>query len=543
MTAARTPVQLAGVSPSAPGRDETAWRAGFVLLAAGLFGLYLLDPPNVPDLAAQTARAEAAKDGAYLWWTGWFGGVVQPSYSVFSPFVMAKIGVGLSAALAGVAACAAAPVLFEGTRRPRAASAVFGVGVLLNVLGGRVTFALGFAAAVIAAALLRRRRAWWAGAAGVAACLLSPLAGLWLGLIAVTVAIVDTSRRRAAVGVSAALVGVALTLALVFRNSGPMAFPWWHVAMALCAIAGVLVACQDRAVRVGALLFGLAVVAFAVVPTAVGTNMMRLVWLTAGPVVVATGTIAVGRVALRRTGVALLTVGALLWPTVDLSLELAKASSPAASPAYYAPLVEELGRQARAAGPAALGQRLEIIDPASHWSAAYVAPTVPIARGWDRQADRAANPLFYDGTLTADSYRTWLHELAVRWVALPSEGSLDYAAQAEADLVRSGLPYLTPVWSNASWQLFQVTDAAPLVRGAQLVELDASEITFVAPQAGPVHLQIRWSPLLALTGAGGETGCVRERGPWTSVDVTSPGTYTLVSKLALPTGDDRTDCN
>jgi hypothetical protein len=532
---ARTRVELAGVPAT---RDEAAWRTGFILLAALLFSLYLIDPPNVPDLAAQTARAEAAKDGAYLWWTGWFGGLTLPNYSVASPFIMAEFGVGLSAALAGVAACAAAPVLFEGTRRPRAGAAIFGIGVFLNVLGGRVTFALGFAAAVIAAAALRRCKGWWAGGSAVVACLLSPLAGLWLGLITVTVAIVDPVRRRSAIAISSSLIIVALGLTVVFQNSGPMAFPWWHVALALVAVGGVYAVCPDRGVRIGALFFGLAVVGFALVPTAVGTNMMRLVWLTAAPAVVATG-----HVALRRVGVAVLGVGALVWPSVDLSLELAKASSPAASPAYYQSLVDQVRKRTASAGPDAQGQRLEIVDPASHWSAAYVAPSVPIARGWDRQADRSANPLFYDGSLTADTYRAWLHDLAVRWVALPSEGSLDYAAKAEADLVRSGPPYLKQVWANDSWRLFRVVDDAPLVRGARIVEIDASELTFYAPQAGPVHLQIRWSPMLALTGTTADAGCVRERGEWTSVDVAAAGTYTLASKLALPTGADRTDCD
>lgn len=544
VASARRGVELAGVRPStSTARDEAAWRTWFLLLAAVLFGLYWIDPPNVPDLAAQTARAEAAKEGAYLWWTGWFGGLTMPSYSVFSPWIMAQLGIGLSAAVAGVAACAAAPILFEGTRRPRAGAAIFGVGVLLNVLGGRITFALGFAAAVTAAALLRRRQGAWAAAAGVVACLFSPLAGLWLGLILVTVAIVDPSRRRAAIGGSVALLAVAGVLAVVFAGGGPMAFPLWHVALALLAVTGVLLCCPDRSIRIGALVFGAAVLAFAIVPTAVGTNMMRLVWLTAAPAVVATGA-----VHLRRGGVALLSASALLWPGVDLSLEMAKASSPAASPAYYEPLVERVQQLTAAAGPEAAGQRIEIIDPASHWSAAYVAPSVPIARGWDRQADRSANPLFYDGSLNAASYRTWLRDLAVRWVALPTEGSLDYAAKAEADLVRSGLPYLKPVWANESWQLFQVVDDTPLVRGAQVVATDASEITFFASQAGLVHLQIRWSPVLTLTSASstdddGAAGCVRERGEWTSVEVPAAGTYTLSSKLPLPTGAEGPDCD
>jgi hypothetical protein len=362
-------------------------------------------------------------------------------------------------------------------------------------------------------------------------------------MIALTVAIVDPVRRRAAVGISGSLVIVALGLTVVFQDAGPMAFPWWHVALALIGVTGVYVFCPDRAVRIGACFFGLAVLGFALVPTAVGTNMMRLVWLSAAPAVVATGHLKLRHASLRRAGIAVLGVGALVWPTVDLSLERAKSTSPAASPAYYQSLVDQVRQRTASAGPDAQGQRLEIVDPASHWSAAYVAPTLPIARGWDRQVDRSANPLFYDGSLSSDNYRAWLHELAVRWVALPNAGSLDYAAKSEANLVRSGLPYLKQVWADQSWQLFRVVDDQPLLRGAQIVEIDASELTFYAPQAGPVHLQIRWSPMLALTGESSNFGCVRERGEWTSIDVAKPGTYTLASKLALPTGADRTDCD
>jgi hypothetical protein len=533
-------MELAGLQPADSRRDEIAWRTGFVLLAAVVFGLYLLDPPNVPDLAAQTARAEAAKDGAYLWWTGWFGGLTLPSYSVGSPWVMAHVGVGLSAALSGLVACAAAPILFEGTRRPRAGAAIFGLGVFLNVLTGRVTFSLGFAAAVLALVFLRRRQTWGTVAAATVACLFSPLAGLWLGLIAVTVAIVDGSRRRSALVLSGVLVAVAGVLAVVFVNPGTMSFPWWHVTLALVAAGAVARVCPSREVRVGAAMFAIAIVAFALVPTAVGTNMMRLVWLTAGPAIVATATLpALPKLGLRRAGIAVLGLGALSWPVTDLTVQLAQAASPQASRSYYASLVDELQRRSATAGPAAMGQRVEIVDPASHWSAAYVAPTVPIARGWDRQADRAANPFFYDGTLSATNYRVFLSELAVRWVALPTEGSLDYAAKAEADLIRTGLPYLRPVWADESWQLFQVQQTRPLLAGATLLEIDASDITFQATQAGPVQLQIRWSPLLTLTqsGSGEAVGCVIERGDWTTILVPEPGTYTLVSRLARPGAD------
>jgi hypothetical protein len=517
--------------------DQRTWWLRFAAAATAAFSLYLFNPPNVPDLAAQTARAEAAREGAYLWWTGWFGGLNLPGYSVAGPWLMAHLGVGLCAALAGVVACVLAPVLFEGTRRPRAGAITFAVGVFLNVLTGRVTFALGLAAAVVAAALLRRRRGRWAALAAVGACLLSPLAGLWLGLVAVTVVIVDVSRRRAAVGMCLALLAVAGAMELMFPD-GTMDFPWWHVVLALVALGLLAWLCTDRAVRVGAAVFTLAVIGAAVVPSAVGTNMMRLVWLGVAPAFVATAQFpAIRRRSVRRSLGVVLAAAALTWPVTDLGVQLARASGPQAGRAYYASLLDELGTRARVAGPGAVGQRAEIVDPATHWSAAYVAPTVPIARGWDRQADRAANPFFYDGTLNPTNYRTFLDDLAVRWVALPTQASLDFAAKAEADLIRSDLPYLQPVWRDARWELFEVRAPRPLIRGATLTHLAPDAITFRTTGAGEVALQLRWSPLFDLDSAAGR-GCVRERGEWTSVQVPGPGTYTLVSRLQLPAGAD-----
>ena len=242
---------------------------------------------------------------------------------------------------------------------------------------------------------------------------------------------------------------------------------------------------------------------------------------------------------LRRSGIVFLVAWAIAWPITDLSVQVAKAGGPQAQQEYYAPLVGALQRAATVAGPGALGQRVEIVDPVSHWSAAYVAPTVPIARGWDRQADRAANPMFYDGSLTAMSYQAWLSELAVRWVAMPTRTSVDYAARAEADLIRSGLPYLQSIWRDPNWELFSVSDSQPLVRGASVVELEPGAVTFAAPTAGSVDLQVRYSPQLALRGADGRaTGCVEARGEWTSVEIDKPGTYTLISQLAfLPKKD------
>ena len=113
--------------------------------------------------------------------------------------------------------------------------------------------------------------------------------------------------------------------------------------------------------------------------------------------------------------------------------------------------------------------------PPGHWGSAYL-PTLSLARGWDRQADYAYNPIFYDAeALTAASYRAWLASLAVGWVALPT-ATLDYASVDEGQLIRGGLSYLRLTWSSPQWHLYRVVDSAPLVQGAQVVSVDSSGV-------------------------------------------------------------------
>src|SRR3569623_1127166 len=105
---------------------------------------------------------------------------------------------------------------------------------------------------------------------------------------------------------------------------------------------------------------------------------------------------------------------------------------------------------------ARLGQRVEVVEPATKGAARYVGETMPLARGWERQADRTANPLFYaddSHPLDPASYRAWLDQLAVAYVAVP-DTRRDYASVDEAKLIQGGLPYLRQVWHNEDWTLY-----------------------------------------------------------------------------------------
>jgi hypothetical protein len=177
---------------------------------------------------------------------------------------------------------------------------------------------------------------------------------------------------------------------------------------------------------------------------------------------------------------------------------------------------------------------------------------VNLARGWNRQADVARNPLFYDNDgLTAARYRRWLRSLAVRFVVLPSS-QVDYAGQWERRLIRSGLPYLHRVWSDPTWTLFEVTRPAPMASTPATMEhWDSAGITVSMPSAGTTTLRIAWSPWLSIVDDAGRRidsaslggSCLSHLTPARSHGIskvvlvaTRPGTYRIAAPYALPRG-------
>jgi hypothetical protein len=279
------------------------------------------------------------------------------------------------------------------------------------------------------------------------------------------------------------------------------------VLPALGAAAAVALLCRPRVLRVGAVITSASTLLFLLVPGAVGENITRLQWMVATPLLVAFGqTPACLSRLTRRWRAALLvavTLATAVAPGLDVVNQLSSSRDPSTAQAFYQPLVHELVAE-RAREPQLVGARVEVLDPRTHWSSVYVADRVPLARGWDRQADAALNPLFYTpGALDASSYTRWLHSLAVGWVAVP-DTPLDYASVAEARLIASGVPALRRTWSGADWTLYRVRDATPLVDGASLVGVDPSGVTVDVPRAGAVEIRVRWDPSLVARGPGGE---------------------------------------
>ncbi|MBM0259515.1 hypothetical protein JNW89_25185, partial [Micromonospora sp. 4G55] len=221
---------------------------------------------------------------------------------------------------------------------------------------------------------------------------------------------------------------------------------------------------------------------------------------------------------------AVLLAAVCAWQPPVVPADLRSVDDPTAARSFFAPLRAELARRG-------LTGRVEVPPTRNYWEAARLGE-VPLARGWLRQADVARNPLFFTtvpgaaGTgvpLTAETYRAWLDEFAVQYVAVP-DAPLSWVGRAEAELVSAGLPYLTEVWSDGRWRLYAVADPTPIVGApGEFVGQDGTSLTFRTSAAGTVPVRVwhtRW-----LTASGGAT--VAADGDWTTVTVPRAGTYTL----------------
>jgi hypothetical protein len=506
------------MSSIASQRSWTISRAPAWTLSAALALVYLLVAPSSADVAAQEYRADL---GLVLWDNGWYGGHHMPGYSVLFPPLASVLGPRLVGALSAVAAAVVFERLVRGTDGERVAALWFAAGTVTTLITGRLTFALGLAIALGAVLAAARGRVAWACVLAALASLASPVAGAFVALAAAAWWL--DRRRWWPVALAAAAIVPAVALAVAFPEGGSFPFvpsSFWPALAAAIAVFFALPR-DARVIRIGAGLYALAMVASFAFSTPMGGNVVRLGALFAGPIVAAL----LWRRD-RRT-LALLAVPLLYWQWVAAVDDWARSSGDASvHERYYAGMLGFLESQSRG-GPF----RVEIPFTDNHWESRWVAPHVPLARGWERQVDRARNGFFYDGRLTPARYRRWLDDNAVRYVAL-ADAPIDYSAAREAQLVRDGLPYLRPVWHDAHWRVFEVTGARPLARGpAVATGLGGSSVRLDAARPGTVDLRVRFTPYWQLTTG---RGCVsRAPGDWTRVRVDAPGTVVLRTRFAL----------
>jgi hypothetical protein len=535
------------------------------------------------DLAAQDAWAAFVHHhpgSAYD--LAWYGGIHPMSYSVLAPYVMALLGVRTTMVVASTLATGVLTWLVTRTTTRLGPSAYVvavagAVAFFGDAVSGRATFALGTLMALVALSIVVARpgppadtgarrvvRVTAASALAASATACSPVAGLFLGLAATAIWLRGDRPGACRLGLPPVAV-VALSAALFpFSGREPMA---WSSAVlpVLMGLAVVLLAPRTWALlRSGAALYTAAVVLAWLVPSPIGTNIVRLGLLFGGVALVASASFGPWRTSIvaRAAGphaARLLLAAAIatsaVWQVALSTVDALHAQSPPSWLADATPLVHELGRLHADTG------RVEVVPTRSHRESTLLAAHVALARGWNRQEDAGRNGLFYGSrALTPQAYRAWLDRWAVRYVVL-STADPDTGAVAEARLVSHGLPYLSRVWSNAAWSLYVVRDPTPLVSAPATVRgFDAGELVLSVPAPGAYQVRVEDSPWLSLVDAAGHplrlprTGDVPgpclsssradqpDRGTgaapddWVTLHVVAAGTYRIAAPYKIPRG-------
>ncbi|MGW1874119.1 MFS transporter [Streptomyces sp. NPDC001975] len=527
------------------------------------------------DLAAQDAWAEFVgrhPDSAYN--LAWYGGMHPVSYSVVSPYLMSVLGVRTTMMIAGTVSAGLLTLLLirsRAVKNPLWASLAGVFALICNALSGRVTFGLGtvFALASVGAVFCwpyRWRYKRWAKALVAAplaalATMSSPVAGLFIGLVAVALFLQKRRPGAWALGVAPAAVVAVSAWLFPFSGTQPMGFGSVIMPLLYGLFCLFLVPREWKTVRLTAAVYSLGVVLVWLVSSQIGSNISRLPMLFAGATLIAALPYTVPRS--RKYYVTVLAflgfVGWIGFKAVDDIVH----TTPAASWAReLAPLVNQLQEVGAEKG------RVEVVPARSHREASALAPYVNLARGWNRQADMERNPLFYDDTLNSANYHEWLQRWAVHFVVLPKDEPDGDGGERERALVQRGMPYLKQVWGDANWQLFRVTDPVPLAEPNAVVDsAEQGELTIEVRKAGRILIRIPYSPWLSIVDADGKSlkppqetqaskhradgtpktyvnanGCLMEtpedaKGDrWTMLLAPKTGTYRLAAPYQLPRG-------
>jgi hypothetical protein len=438
--------------------------------------------------------------------------------------IFPALGSLVGARTVGVIAVVASAVLFADLMRRHYQTRVywavgwFAVVAVGDLFIGRLTFSLGVTTALACLVAISRGRYWLALPLAVVTPLASPVAGIFLGFVFVAAwPNLHPKMRYYLMALVAA--GVA-AMAFVFPDGGrqPYDLAAALVPIALMLAVRVQLAPSERIMRRATALYAAAIAAAYILPTPMGSNAARLSALVAGPLFITS----------RRTSpraVVVLTCAAIvLWQAWGPVTETGKAAFTHANrEAYFTPLLAQLERVGADAG------RVEVVPTTTRWESVYVARKFALARGWETQLDRTYNALFYDGTLSARTYRRWLQDEGVRFVALPDAPKERWGV-AEARLIASRPRYLIPVWHSAHWQLFRLRNARGLAGPDQTVELRPQGFALTTTRPGLTKVRVRWTNYWTVL----PWACVR-RAPDGFTDVIAPsaGTYVVQAHWSL----------
>ncbi|MEA2401359.1 MAG: hypothetical protein QOK00_1762 [Thermoleophilaceae bacterium] len=522
--------------PAGPWYARIDWWHVAPVAIALLFAIgYLIWQPRTVDLAAHTFRADLFGQQGFTIWNGqWYGGHHTPAYSIISPPLAWLLSPPLALAIAAVACAALFPPLARGAFGEQAArwgSIWFGIGTATLLFTSRLPFAIGVAFGLAALLALQRRRYTWAIVFAILSPMGSPVAGLFLAMAGVAVALAangDRAKRIEGIAIAAAAFIPPAFLSWAFPEGGWAPFPFsaYLPIPAFAIICAILLPREQRALRWGMLLYGLGATVALPLETPMGGNAVRLGALFGGPVMLCA---LWGRPVWRKLWLAPLlaagfaSLGLWMWsPAVRDVIKYIE--DPAAKSDYFEPL-----RQFLYTLPDQ--RRIEIPFTRSHWEGAEIAPQVPLARGWLRQLDTGLNPIFYKGQINRLTYASWLADNAVRYVALPS-AKPDKSSYGERALIEKGLPYLRLRWKSDDWRVYEVLLPAPIVipqGDARIVleQLGSDELLLDVKKPGEAIVKVRWTPYWFASNA-----CVEPHGDWTRVIADKVGFVKLSTRFA-----------
>ncbi|MDO0933924.1 MFS transporter [Streptomyces sp. DG2A-72] len=527
------------------------------------------------DLAAQDAWAEFVgrhPDSAYN--LAWYGGMHPVSYSVVSPYLMSVFGVRTSMMIAGTISAGLLTLILLRSRSVKNPlwAALAGVFALLcNAASGRVTFGLGTVFALGAVAVVfcwpyRWRYKRWVKALCAAplaalATMASPVAGLFVGLVAVALFLQKRRPGAWALGLAPAAVVAVSAWLFPFSGTQPMSVGSASLPLLYSVFVFAAVPREWKTVRITAAVYGLSVLLVWLISSQIGSNITRLPMLFAGVALVAALPFTVPR-SRKWYALVVVIVGFNAWIGFKSVDDVVNTTPTASWARELAPLVNELQEVGAEKG------RVEVVPASSHREASALAPYVNLARGWNRQADMGRNPLFYDDTLNSANYYEWLRRWAVHFVVLPKGKADGDGGERERELVQRGMPYLKQIWGDANWQLFRVTDPTPLAEPNAVVErTEQTELTMKVTAPGRILVRIPYSPWLSIVDAEGKklkppqeteaskdrpdgspksydnvNGCLMEAeedadgDKWTVLLAPKAGTYRLGAPYGVPRG-------
>jgi hypothetical protein len=527
------------------------------------------------DLAAQDAWAEFVgrhPDSAYN--LAWYGGMHPVSYSVVSPYLMSVLGVRTTMMIAGTFSATLLMLILvrsQPVKRPLWPALAGMFAFLCNAISGRVTFGLGtmFALGAVAAVFCwpyrwrykRWAKAWCAAPLAALATMSSPVAGLFVGLVAVALFLQKRRPGAWALGLAPAAVVAVSAWLFPFSGTQPMSFFTALLPLAFAAAIFTLVPREWTTVRITSAVYGLSVLLVWLISSQIGSNITRLPMLFAGVALMAALPFTVPR-SRKWYAIVVAFAGFVVWIGVKTVIDIIHTTPAASWARELAPLVNELQEVGAEKG------RVEVVPARSHREASALAPYVNLARGWNRQADMERNPLFYDDTLNSANYHDWLQRWAVHFVVLPKDEPDGDGGERERELVQRGMPYLQQIWGDANWQLFRVTDPAPLAEPNAVVDRAAQgELTMDVKKAGRIRIKIPYSPWLSIVDAEGNklkppqetkasknrpdgsvktydnvNGCLMETEEdaegdrWTMLVAPKAGTYRLAAPYTVPRG-------